>query len=98
VLENAMIHPQFKIGDKIRISSIPQSVFDMPPDLRDGIDGTLTVFKYLLERNEIHKVVEIDHYSKWPWIEFKIRDPDGKIRYHKLMIEPEYAELIDEET
>lgn len=84
-----MSQPEFKVGDKIRVISIPQSALSMPPEMRDGEDGTLTAFRYLLESKATWTVVEVDAYRGWPWVEFWMGD-----HYHKLMIEPECIERV----
>lgn len=93
-----MMSIQFKIGDRIRVVSIPQSAHDLSPDMRDGVGGTLTAFRHLLNKNDVHTVIEVDPYSAWPWIKFEILDPDGEVSYHKLMIEPECVELVSSPT
>lgn len=89
-----MATPVFKVGDQIRVISIPDSVLSMPPDMRDGPHGTLSAFQYVMAQPLPFTVVEIDTDFGWPWIEFEINDPKDGMHYHKLMIEPECVELI----
>jgi hypothetical protein len=89
-----MTRSQFKVGDRIRILSIPQIVLDTPRSSEANFEDELTIFNYLLERNEVHTVVEIDPDRGSPWIEFQTHDPDGITRYHKLMIDPQCVELV----
>jgi hypothetical protein len=87
---------KFRIADRIRVIAIPQSVLDMPPKMRNGVGGTLTVFRWLLKTKRPHKVIELDPDNGWPWIKFQFREKDGRIHHHKLMIEPECVELVRE--
>lgn len=76
---------------------IPRSVLEMPPDMRDGPDGTLTVFKYLMDHFDFHEVIEIDPVDGWPWIGCNIF-VDGVKYHHKVSVEPECVELMQENS
>jgi hypothetical protein len=94
VLSIAMNNQVFRVGDMIRITSIPDSARIMPPDLSAGPHDTLAVFEKLLKEKLVHRVVEVDADCGWPWIEFEIPDANHGQAYHKLMIEPDCVKLV----
>lgn len=78
----------YKRGDRVRVVSIPDAVLRMPPDTRDGPDGTLTVLRYIMTTDAVCEIVEISPNTGWPWNALEMHDDRGRV-YHKLVIEPE---------
>jgi len=85
---------KFKVGDRIKVIAIPQSVLDMARSDKYRPHSTLNACKYLLRTNRIRTVVEIDREFGWPWIRFRYRERNGKLHSHLLMIEPECVRIV----
>lgn len=83
-----------KVGDRVRIVRIPQSVLDMPARTRDGEEGTLTVFGKLMLSKRSYRVTEIHETLGWPWIEFRERTPEGKTLYHSVLLDAGCYEVV----
>ncbi len=86
---------RFRIGDRVRVISIADAVKNMPPKLRDGKWGTLTVLQRLLDERRICPVVEITPETGWPWISCEFRPKGARREYHELVVEPECLELVE---
>lgn len=84
----------YKRGDRVRVVAIPDAIMRMPPEARDGPDGTLTVLRQIMTTGAICEVVEISRDTGWPWIAQETHDARGPV-HHKLVIEPECIALID---
>ncbi len=82
------------VGDRVRIISIPKGVFEMPVDMRDGAEGTLTAFQHVLKSGESFIVTKLDKDIGWPWIDFKTVDKSGKEAFHSLLLEPGCYEAV----
>lgn len=93
LLLSARAH-KFRIGDRIRIIAIPESARALPRAMRDGPDGTLTVFKFLLASKRVYSVSDVDPKCGWPWIQFIIVGRN-RVVYHDLLIEPECVQRVE---
>jgi hypothetical protein len=72
---------KFRVGDRIKLTAIPQSVLDMQRSDKYRPHSTLNACKYLLRTNRARIVVEVDRDSGWLWIRFRYRERNGKVAH-----------------
>ena len=83
-----------KRGDKVIVRRIPESVLNMPSDLRDGPEGTLRVFQKLVNHPKKRTVAKVDDYGH-VWIETVLVSKDGERTYHSVSLDEGCFDVVD---
>jgi len=71
---------QLKVGDRVRILSVPGEGRSGYYIHRD----TVRVYRKLLERKRLVRICRVDEFG--PWYHCRFRGRDGKLESHRLLV------------
>ncbi len=82
-----------RLGNKVVMTKIPESVWRTAPSLRDGPDGILRVYQRAVDRQNRLLVSSIDEFGR-PWVKYDFRNKHRQIEYHSMLVDDDSYELI----
>jgi hypothetical protein len=71
---------ELRVGDRIRFLAMPTGF-----SRANCHEETLEAYRTLIARRRSARVYRLDEW-KMPWIQFRVRRPDGRWEHHLLLI------------
>jgi hypothetical protein len=82
-----------KIDDRVVMRSIPKSVTQSDPRVRDGIDGILRVYQRAVAKQSRLRVNFMDELGR-PWVEYSFRNKRCVWEHHFMLVDDDSYERI----